>query len=95
MWHATLPVGAVSLPVRHKTVNELWYFLEGEGELWRGRGAEEDTVAVGAGRAVSIPVGVSFQFRNTGETPLRFLGVTMPRFPGPQEAEAVDGPWAA
>jgi mannose-6-phosphate isomerase-like protein (cupin superfamily) len=83
MWHATLRAGAESSPVRHKTVNELWYFVEGEGELWRGRGVDEEVVEIHPGRTVSIPSGVSFQFRNTGDTPLCFLGVTMPRFPGP------------
>jgi mannose-6-phosphate isomerase-like protein (cupin superfamily) len=92
-WHSTLQAGTVSQPVRHKSVHELWYFLDGEGELWRRRESSEEIVKVRPGRAVSIPAGVSFQFRNTGVTRLQFLGVTLPRFPGPEEAEAVEGRW--
>ena len=33
MVHCTLPPGAVSLAVTHRTVDELWYVLSGEGEL--------------------------------------------------------------
>src|SRR4051794_7236954 len=66
LWHATLPAGVASEPVRHRTVNELWYFLEGEGELWRQDEANEDVIEIHSGRAVSIPSRVSFQFRNTG-----------------------------
>jgi mannose-6-phosphate isomerase-like protein (cupin superfamily) len=95
LWHATLPVGSVSLPVRHKNVNELWYVLDGAGELWRRREGSEEVVELLPARAVSIPAGVSFQFRTTGGTPLQSLGVTMPRFPGAEEAEAVDGCWTA
>ena len=36
--HCTLPPGAVSRAVRHRTVEELWYVLSGRGEIWRKSG---------------------------------------------------------
>jgi len=30
-----LPAGGVSRPVRHRTVEEIWFVLEGEGEVWQ------------------------------------------------------------
>jgi mannose-6-phosphate isomerase-like protein (cupin superfamily) len=92
--HCTLPAGAVSGPVRHRTVEELWYVLEGEGEVWRGReGGEQRTDAVKAGDSLRIPVGTSFQFRASGTHPLELLLATMGVWPGSQEAVPVDGRW--
>ncbi len=31
----TLPPGQVSRPVWHRRVEEVWYFLEGHGQVWR------------------------------------------------------------
>ena len=31
----TLPPGQVSRPVWHRTVEEVWYILEGQGQVWR------------------------------------------------------------
>ena len=93
--HCTLPPGAISSPVRHQTVEEIWYFVEGYGEVWRGRGGEDDVVPVHAGVSLFIPPGTAFQFRNTGDGPLRFLIVTMPEWPGPEEAQPADGHWPA
>jgi hypothetical protein len=46
------------------------------------------------GTALTIPVGTAFQFRNTGFEPLAAVGVTMPPWPGEDEAMDVAGPWA-
>jgi mannose-6-phosphate isomerase-like protein (cupin superfamily) len=92
--HCTLPRGRTSRPVRHKTVEEIWYFVEGRGEVWRREGKDEKVVDVYPGRSLAIASGVDFQFRNTGEGPLRFLMVTLPKWPGPTEAaELEDGHW--
>ena len=91
--HCTLPESCISRAARHGTVSEIWYFIEGEGDLWRRLGDQEETVRVEHGVSVTIPVQTSFQFRNTGAGPLRFLCVTMPRWPGFDEAEHVRGPW--
>ncbi len=82
-----LPAGGVSIPVRHRTVQEIWYFLEGEGEVWRqAPGREARAVRVGPGSSLTIPLGCRFQFRNTGSGDLRFLCVTTPPWPGEEEA---------
>lgn len=94
MAHFELPPGAVTVAVRHRTVEELWFVLSGAGRLWRespdGDQAQDELTA---GTCVSIPVGTSFQFRCNGSEPLRILGVTMPPWPGPDEAVPVDGLW--
>lgn len=93
MAHFTLPPGAVSAAVEHRTVEELWYVLGGAGEMWRRYGGDQSVVPLATGVSVSIPVGTGFQFRSTGDEPLTIVGVTMPPWPGEQEAFAVAGPW--
>jgi len=93
MVHCTLPVGGVSLPVKHKTVDELWYVLSGSGQVWRRLAGDGRTADVLPGDSLNIPVGTAFQFRNTGDEPLCILIVTMPPWPGSGEAQATDGFW--
>ncbi|MBE0640342.1 MAG: cupin domain-containing protein [Bacteroidales bacterium] len=88
-----LPKGATSKPVCHKRVEEIWYFLAGEGQLWRKLNEEETITPLTKDTAVTIPPGCSFQFKNTGKETLRFLIVTMPPWPGKNEALPVDGYW--
>ena len=83
----------VSRAVAHRTVEELWYFTGGQGRMWRRIGQVEQIVQVRAGVSVSIPAGASFQFRNDGDEPLEAVGVTMPPWPGAEEAVAVEGIW--
>ena len=92
--HFTLPPGATSAAVAHHAIEEIWYFLSGQGEMWRSDGASEETLAVGPGVCLDIPTGVRFQFRNTGSEPLTFLIATMPPWPGAEETYAVQGKWA-
>jgi mannose-6-phosphate isomerase-like protein (cupin superfamily) len=89
----SLPVGRVTHPVKHKQVEEIWYFLNGHGELWRRIETNEEVVDVGPGIFVTIPPGVEFQFRAKGADPLRFLICTMPIWPGPDEAIPTKGRW--
>ena len=93
MAHFTLPAGEVSQAVAHGTVEELWYFVAGRGEMWRRRGSEEQIVEVSAGVSITIPTGTSFQFRALGDEPLEAVGVTMPAWPGSDEAYPVPGTW--
>ena len=93
MVHCTLPPGAVSLAVVHRTVDELWYVLAGAGELWRRQGQEEQVEALLPHTAHSIPLGTHFQFRNPGHEPLTFVIVTMPPWPGTDEAVRVADHW--
>jgi mannose-6-phosphate isomerase-like protein (cupin superfamily) len=88
---ATLPPHAISRPVWHGRVEEIWYFLEGEGEVWRcppdGDIDGVEPVAVRPGDALVIPTRWYFQFRSTGDRPLRFLCYTAPPWAGADEAK--------
>lgn len=92
--HFRLPAGRVSLAVRHATVSELWYILAGAGEMWIAEpDGSETLVPLEVGVSLAIPVGSSFQFRADDSGPLDALGVTMPPWPGPEEAILVPGHW--
>ena len=95
MAHFRLPAGATSKAIRHRSVEEVWFFTGGKGVMWRQRGSEEATVAVAAGISLSIPVGTAFQFRAAGDSPLEAVAVTMPPWPGSDEAEPAEGAWEA
>jgi mannose-6-phosphate isomerase-like protein (cupin superfamily) len=93
MAHFTLPPGAVSKAVAHHTVEEVWLVLQGQGRMWRKHGGEETIVDLRPGLSLVIPVGAHFQFRNDGGEPLACVGVTMPPWPGMEEAYEVTGVW--
>ena len=93
MAHFALRPDAVSRAVAHKTVEEVWYFLRGKGRMWRRLGDAEIVTEIVAGTSISIPTGTQFQFRNDGEEPLEAVGVTMPPWPGADEAYEVPGLW--
>lgn len=91
--HFELAAGHTSIAVRHRSVEEVWYFLRGTGEMWRKAGDDEEVVAVSPAVCVTIPLGTSFQFRAGGDEPLAAIGATMPPWPGADEALIVCGPW--
>ena len=91
--HCTLPPNSTTQAVTHKTVDEIWYFIEGQGEVWRKLGKQEIPVHTQPGMCLTIPVGTHFQFRNVGSDPLRFIIATMPPWPGPDEAVKVEDYW--
>ena len=93
MAHFELAPGETSTAVVHRTIEEIWYFLRGRGEMWRADEGEEEVVEVGPDVCLTIPVGTRFQFRSFGPEPLAAIGVTMPPWPGPDEAIRTDGPW--
>lgn len=93
MAHFELGAGETSVAVFHLTVEEIWYFLAGRGQMWRRLGEEEACVDVGPGVCLTIPVGTRFQFRSLGPEPLAAVAVTIPPWPGPGEAVVTDGPW--
>ena len=95
MVHCTLPAGETSLAVTHRTVEEIWFFLGGRGEVWRKNETGEATTKVEPGVSLAIPLGAHFQFRNTGEEPFTFVIVTMPPWPGDEEAVRVADHWPA
>jgi mannose-6-phosphate isomerase-like protein (cupin superfamily) len=94
MAHFELAPGETSLAVVHRTVEEIWFFVGGRGEMWRADAAREEVVAVEPGVCLTIPLGTRFQFRALGEEPLAAIGVTMPPWPGEDEAVSVEGRWA-
>ena len=92
----SIAAGAVSRPVRHRTVEEVWYVVEGSGAVWRcPPGVPALSVAptpVAPGDALVIPTGWAFQFRAGADTDLRFICTTIPAWPGMDEAvEASEG----
>jgi mannose-6-phosphate isomerase-like protein (cupin superfamily) len=91
--HFELGAGQTSRAVAHRTVEEIWYVLQGRGEMWRKLGEQEEVVPVAAGVAIAIPQGTHFQFRACGTEPLAVIGVTMPPWPGEGEAYLVPGIW--
>ncbi len=93
MAHFGLAPGLTSRAVTHRTVEEIWFFLSGQGEMWRKQGEQELIVPVDAGVCITIPIGTHFQFRSFGDKPLVALGVTMPPWPGEGEAIVVQGQW--
>lgn len=94
MVEVTLPAGQVSRPVWHQTVEEIWYILEGQGQVWRCPPDDDPfsvgPVAVVPGDALTIPTGWRFQFSASENRPLRFLCITIPSWPGAEEAQPAD-----
>lgn len=86
----TIRAGETSRPVRHRTVEEAWYVLSGAGEVWRCPpgipAVEVSPMPVVSGDALVIPTGWGFQFRAGAGSDLRFICVTMPAWPGMDEA---------
>jgi len=95
MAHFELAPGMVSRAVTHRTVEEIWFFLSGRGAMWRKQGSREEVVPVEPGVCLTIPLGTHFQFRCFGSEPLSAIGITMPPWPGEDEATAVVGEWEA
>jgi mannose-6-phosphate isomerase-like protein (cupin superfamily) len=91
----TLPAKAVSKAIMHRTVDEVWYFVAGRGQVWRKLDDEEVIDDVEAGISIALPVGTRFQFRAGDTEPLVIVGTTMPPWPGMDEAVFVDGIWEA
>jgi mannose-6-phosphate isomerase-like protein (cupin superfamily) len=93
MAHFELAPGQTSTAVTHRTIEEIWVFVSGRGEMWRRQGEREEIVPVEPGVCLTIPSGTDFQFRSFGDTALGAFGVTMPPWPGEGEATAIQGKW--
>lgn len=90
MSHFHLPAGKTGRTVQHRTVEEIWYVTEGAGQMWR------DTVGItdlSAGMSLRIPVGTRFQVQ-AGPQGVAAVPITMPPWPGDDEAIVVEGHWA-
>jgi mannose-6-phosphate isomerase-like protein (cupin superfamily) len=93
MAHFALAPGRTSKAIAHWTVEEIWYFLTGRGQMWRRQEAVTEIVDVYPGLCLTIPQGTHFQFRSFGHEALSAIGVTMPPWPGDEEAILVAGEW--
>jgi mannose-6-phosphate isomerase-like protein (cupin superfamily) len=94
MIHSTVPPGMVGRACHFRNIDEYWYVLSGEGEIWRSApdGYQSVTRLI-PGVCVDIPLGTTFQYRCTGNVPLVFTCTALPSWPGDDEAVIVDGPW--
>jgi mannose-6-phosphate isomerase-like protein (cupin superfamily) len=93
MAHFTLKPGQVAKAVVHRSVEEIWFVVSGRGEMWRAQDGREEIVPLAFGQSLTIPTGTRFQFRAAPDESLGIVGVTMPPWPGPDEAMPTDGPW--
>ena len=49
--------------VTHRTVEEIWFFRSGRGQMWLKNDGESETVDVFPGVCLTIALGTHFQFR--------------------------------
>jgi mannose-6-phosphate isomerase-like protein (cupin superfamily) len=87
---SSVPPGQVNRATIHATVSEFWRVLSGRGEIWRRDRSGEDVAALEEGISIEIPVGTAFQYRCSGPEPLKFLRITMPPWPGDDEASVIE-----
>jgi mannose-6-phosphate isomerase-like protein (cupin superfamily) len=67
--HVTLAPGGGQVPWHNQEQEEIYFILEGEGEMCLG----EEKTEVAGGQAVYIPPQVFHQLTNTGSTPMRMI----------------------
>ncbi len=89
MAHFRVAPGQVSIPRQHREIEELWYFVQGRGEICVG----DETTYVGPGLSLRIPPRTRFQLRCHGDVALEAVAVTMPPWPGAHEAEEAEPFW--
>src|SRR5262245_18096088 len=82
MAYFDLPPGQTSTAVTHRSVEEIWFFLSGRGEMRRKLDGREEILTLEAGTCLTIPLGTQYQFRSFGDQALAAVGVTMPPWPG-------------
>ncbi len=83
--HAIVKPGNESLPHRLKTSSEVYFILEGEGDVHIG----EEHALVGPGRAILIPPGSWQHIRNIGTVDLKFLCIVHPMWHAEDEEVGV------
>jgi mannose-6-phosphate isomerase-like protein (cupin superfamily) len=93
MAHFELPPGEISHAVTHRTVEEIWFVLSGRGSIWRRQDGQERIDALAPQTSLTIPLRTAFQFRAEAGAPLSFVAITMPPWPGMDEALPALGPW--
>jgi len=73
---ARLPRHGATTPHYHPRTEEIYYILDGNGEMQVGN----ETRPVGPGDAIAIPPGARHQIRNTGSVVLKFLCCCAPAY---------------
>ena len=68
---ARVLVGRAHPTHKHPTMEEIFYFQEGEGEIV----LDGKSTKVIAGDRVIVPAGVSHEIKNTGKIELKFIGI--------------------
>lgn len=104
MWSATLPSKTRTQSVYHQTVEELWYIRSGTGMLctmatknWNSKKNNKNSfkkfvecVKLKPGITFRIPPQTIFQNKSDDNSELDVIAVTMPPWPGMDEAVPVD-----
>jgi mannose-6-phosphate isomerase-like protein (cupin superfamily) len=75
MGHVTLDVGGGQVPWHNHEQEEVYFILDGEGEMCLG----EERRAVRGGQAVYVPSTVFHQLTNIGSTPMRLIYCYAPK----------------
>jgi len=73
---ARLPAGGATTPHKHLKTEEIYFILEGQGEMR----IEDEVRPVRPGDAVAIPPGASHQITNLGPGVLRLLCCCAPAY---------------
>jgi mannose-6-phosphate isomerase-like protein (cupin superfamily) len=79
--HAIVPAGEESLPHVLETSTELYYILQGSGEMH----IDDEEAPVREGQIVLIPPGARQYIRNTGSGDLVFLAIVAPKWQADDE----------
>ena len=93
MAHFELAAGQTARALAHRTVGEIWYVLAGRGQMWRRTGEREEVTELVPGVCLTIPLGTQFQFRAAADQAVSAVAITLPPWPGADEAVWVPGPW--
>jgi len=79
---------------RHKTVSQIWYVTNGQGQAWLSdSGGHESLIDLKPGVSFAVPLGYSFQFRNTGNVDLNIFIVNTTPWTGDGELIPVENHW--
>ncbi len=88
--HFRLEAGKTSRAGYHQTVEEVWYVVDGIGEIWRRNSKNEVFTSLTPGMCLTIPLATSFQFRALPESSVSIFAVTIPAWPTEKNDEWVE-----
>lgn len=91
--HAVCRAGEVAPTHDLPELDEAYFVLAGEGQIWRSLHGREAITRMRPGRAVWMPAGTQFQYRANQTTSLVFLVVVMPPWKSELFHTNDAGPW--